>query len=73
MKYKLCIIEIRNLITYGSIIPNGVFYVIRYSTLSRGRKHNNTFHAVLIAKFRPVPNESGSAAGLTHNLPKKQR
>ena len=46
---------------------NGVFYVIRYSTLSRGRKHNNTFHTVLMAKFRPDPNESGSAEGLTHN------
>ena len=67
MKYKLCIIYRPNLITYGPIIPNGVFYVIRYSTLPRGRKHNNTFHTVLMAKFRPDPNESGSAAGLTHN------
>ena len=68
MKYKLCIIYIPNLIAYGSIIPPGVFYVIRYSTLSRGRKHCSTFHGVLTAKLRPDPNESGSAAGLTHNL-----
>ena len=61
-------IYIPNLITYGSIIPNDVFYIILYSTLSRGRKHNNTFHSVLMAKFRLDPNESGSAAGLTHNL-----
>ena len=57
-----------NLITYGSIIPNDVFYVIRYFTLSRGRKHYNTFHGVLMATFRPDSNESGSAAGLAHNL-----
>ena len=68
VKYKLCMIYIPNLITYGSIIPNDVFYVIRYSTFSRGRKHCNTFHGVLIATFRPDPNESGSVAGLTHNL-----
>ena len=36
VKYKLCIIYRLNWITYGSIILNGVFYVIRYSTLSRG-------------------------------------
>ena len=68
VKYKLCMKYRPNLITYGSIIPNGVFYVIRYSTLSRGRKHCNIFHTDLTAKFRPDPNESGSAAGLTHNL-----
>ena len=68
MKYELCIICRRNLITTGSIIPNSVFHVIRYSTFSRGRKHCNTFHGVLTATFRPDPNESGSAAGLTHNL-----
>ena len=65
VKYKLCIIYIPNLITYGSIIPIGVFYVIQYSTLSRGRKDCNTFHGVLTVKFRPIPNKSGSAAGLT--------
>ena len=50
-----------NLITYSSIIPNGVFYVIRYFALSRGRKHYNTFHSVLLPKFRTDPNESVSA------------
>ena len=30
----------------------------------QGRKDNNIFHTVLMAKFRLVPNESGSAAGL---------
>ena len=68
MKYNLYIIDRPNLITYGSIIPNGVFYVIRYSTFSRGRRHCNTFHGILMAKFRPDSNVSGSAAGLTHNL-----
>ena len=71
MKYKLCTylyIYIPNLITHGSIIPNGVFYVIRYSTLPRGRKHCNTFQGVLTATFRPDPKERDSAAGLTHNL-----
>ena len=53
-------IYIPNLITYGSIIQNDVFYVIRYSTLSRGRKHCNTFHGVLTTAFRPDPNGSGS-------------
>ena len=61
-------IYIPNLIIYGSIIPNDVFYVIRYFTLSRGRKHCNTIHGVLVATFRPDSNESGPAAGLTHNL-----
>ena len=61
-------IYIPNLITYGSIIPNDVFYVIRYFTLSRGRKHCNTFHGVLTAKFRPDSIERVSAAGLKHNL-----
>ena len=28
----------------------------------------STFHGVLTAKFRPDPNEGGSAVGLTHNL-----
>ena len=66
----LCIIYRPNLITYGTIISNGVFYVIRYSTLSRGRKHYNTLHLVLTATFGPDPNESGLAAGLTPNLTK---
>ena len=57
-----------NLITYGSILPNDVFYVIRYFTLSRGRKHCNTFHGVFMATLRPDSNGSGSTAGLTHNL-----
>ena len=57
-----------NLITYGSIIPNDVCYVILYFTLSRGRKHCSTFHGVLIETFRPDSNESGSATGLKHNL-----
>ena len=61
-------IYIRNLITIGSILPNDVLYVIRYSTLSRGRKHSNTFRGVLTATFRPDPSESGSAAVVTHNL-----
>ena len=61
---------IPNVIAYGSIIPNDVFYGIRDFTLSRGRKHCNTFHGVLVATFRPDSNESGSATGLTHNLPK---
>ena len=61
-------IYIPNLITYGPIIPNDVFYVILYSTLSRGRKHSNTFHGVLTATFGPDSNESGFAAGLTPNL-----
>ena len=57
-----------NLITYGSVISNDVFYVILYSTLSRGRKHCNTFHGVLTAMFGPHPNESGLAAGVAPNL-----
>ena len=61
-------IYIPNLITHGTIIPNDVCYVIRYFTLSRGRKHCNTFHGILTARFRQDSNESGSAAGLTHNL-----
>ena len=61
-------IYIPNLITYGSVISNDVFYVILYSPLSRGRKHYNTFHGVLVATFGPDSNESGSAAGLKHNL-----
>ena len=61
-------IYIPNLITYGSILPNDVFYVIMYSTLLRGKKHCNTFHGVLTATFGPDPNESGFAAGLTPNL-----
>ena len=68
VRYKLCLIYKSNIITYGSITSNGVFYVIRYFTLSRGRKHCNIFLGVLTAKFRPDPNESASAAGLTHNL-----
>ena len=61
-------IYIPNLIKYGSIIPNDAVYVIRYFTLSRGRKPCNTFHGVFMATFRPYSNESGSAPGLTHNL-----
>ena len=68
MKYKLCKIYVSNLIAYGSVISNDVFYVILYSTLSRGRKLCNTFHGVLTATVVPVPNESGFAAGLTPNL-----
>ena len=60
-------IYILNLITYGTIIPTGVFYVILFFTLSRGRKHCNTFHGVLTATFSPDSNESDSAAGLTHD------
>ena len=59
-------IYIHNLIIYDSI--NDVFYVSRYFTLSRGRKHCNTFHGILMATFGPDSNESGSAAGLTPNL-----
>ena len=61
-------IYIPNLITYGPIIPNDVFYVIRYFTLSRGRKQCNTFHGVLTATLGPDSNESGFAASLTPNL-----
>ena len=62
-----CEIQVVNDI-YGSIIQNDVFYLIRYSTLSRGRKHCNTYHGVLTTVYRPDPNESGSVAGLTPNL-----
>jgi len=61
-------IYIPNLITYGSVISNGVFYVIPYSTLSRGWTHCNTFHGVLTATFEPDQNERGFAAGLTPRL-----
>ena len=61
-------IYIPNLITYGSIISNHVFYVIRYFTLSRGRKRCNIFHSVLTATFGPYLNESGFATDLTPNL-----
>ena len=61
-------IYIPNLIIFGSVISNDVFYVILYSTLSRGRKHCNTFHGVLAATYGPDLNESGFAAGLTPNL-----
>ena len=61
-------IYIPKVIAYGSVILNDVFYFIRYFTLSRGRKHCNTFHGVLMATFRPDSNESGSATGLTNNL-----
>ena len=46
---KVVMIYIPNLIMYGSVISNDVFYVIRCSTLSRGRKHCNTFHGALTA------------------------
>ena len=61
---------IPNLIIYGSVISNYVFFIILYSTLSRGRKHCNTFHGVLslTATFGPDPNESGFAAGVIPNL-----
>ena len=61
-------IYIPNLITYGSVISNDVFYVIPYSTLSRGWKLCSTFRGVLTATFEPDPNESGFAAGLTRSL-----
>ena len=61
-------IYMSNSITYASVISNDIFYVIMYSTLSRGRKHCNTFHGVLTATFGPDPNESRFAAGLTPNL-----
>ena len=61
-------IYIPNLITYGSVISNVVFYVIWNSTLSRGRKHCSTFHGVLMATFGADRKESGFAAGLTPHL-----